>query len=101
MPDSAAARRIVLSPAARTDIREALQWGREWFGERAVGRYRVPLKQAFGTLRWIRSLRDREPGLNLSKGFALIILFSAADGREVSGSRRRAISWSIGRGTMR
>ena len=47
MHDSVAPRRIVLSPEARSDIREAARWGREWFGERAVRRYRVLVEQAF------------------------------------------------------
>jgi toxin ParE1/3/4 len=38
--------RIVLSPDAQRDIREALKWSRERFGERAAVRYRDLLKQA-------------------------------------------------------
>jgi len=37
---------IVLAPAAREDIREALVWSLEQFGERAAARYRELVKQA-------------------------------------------------------
>ena len=46
MPDSARPWRIVFSPSAQSDIDEALRWGHEWFGERAVQRYRILLRQA-------------------------------------------------------
>lgn len=46
MPESGPAIRIVLAPAARGDIREALIWSEERFGERAAARYRDLLKQA-------------------------------------------------------
>jgi toxin ParE1/3/4 len=39
-------RRVVLAPSARSDIREALKWSRERFGERAAVRYRDLVKQA-------------------------------------------------------
>lgn len=45
-PDSGRPLRIVLSPAARRDIREALQWSRTRFGERAAFRYHSLLRQA-------------------------------------------------------
>ena len=38
--------RIILAPAARRDIREALKWSEEKFGSRAAERYRALLKQA-------------------------------------------------------
>src|ERR1035438_7375795 len=38
--------RIILAPAARNDIREALLWSQRRFGERAAGRCQVLLKQA-------------------------------------------------------
>jgi toxin ParE1/3/4 len=44
--DSAGLFRIVLSPAARIDIRQALKWSQEKFGERTAARYRALLKQA-------------------------------------------------------
>ena len=37
---------VVLAPAARNDIREALKWSEERFGKRAALRYRALLKQA-------------------------------------------------------
>lgn len=46
MPESGGPLRIVLAPAARSDIREALMWSQERFGERAARRYRDLLKQA-------------------------------------------------------
>ena len=45
-PDSGQSLRVVLSPAARSDIREALQWSRSRFGERAALRYHSLLRQA-------------------------------------------------------
>ena len=38
--------RVVLSAAARADIRDVLIWSRDKFGERAAARYRDLLKQA-------------------------------------------------------
>jgi toxin ParE1/3/4 len=38
--------RVILAPAARRDIREALKWSEEKFGSRAAQRYRALLKQA-------------------------------------------------------
>jgi toxin ParE1/3/4 len=38
--------RIVLAPAAQSDIREVLIWSQDRFGERAAARYRDLLKQA-------------------------------------------------------
>lgn len=46
MPEPARDLRIVLSPVARRDIREALTWSQERFGERAARRYGELLKQA-------------------------------------------------------
>jgi toxin ParE1/3/4 len=46
VPESARPLRIVLAPAARSDIREALMWIQERFGERGAARYRDLLKQA-------------------------------------------------------
>ncbi len=46
MPKPRAHLRIVLAPAAQTDVREALIWSQERFGERAAVRYRDVLKQA-------------------------------------------------------
>jgi len=46
VPESGGGRHIVLAPAARNDIREALLWSQERFGERAAARYRGLLKQA-------------------------------------------------------
>lgn len=46
MPESGRRLRIVLSPSARSDIREALLWSQERFGERTAARYRDLLKQA-------------------------------------------------------
>jgi toxin ParE1/3/4 len=46
VPEAGRPRRIVLAPSARADIREALIWSRERFGERAAARYRDLLKQA-------------------------------------------------------
>ena len=37
---------VVLAPAARNDIREALKWSEERFGKRAALRYQALLKQA-------------------------------------------------------
>jgi toxin ParE1/3/4 len=45
-PKSGKPLRVVLSPAAQSDIREALLWSRQRFGERAAIRYRELLKQA-------------------------------------------------------
>ena len=39
-------RRIILAPAARVDIRQALIWSQERFGERAAVRYGDLIKQA-------------------------------------------------------
>ncbi len=38
--------RLVLAPSARADIREALIWSRDRFGESAAERYRDLIKQA-------------------------------------------------------
>jgi toxin ParE1/3/4 len=38
--------RIVLAPATWSDIREALAWSQERFGERAAARYAALLRQA-------------------------------------------------------
>ena len=46
MPKSGARPQIVLAPAARRDIREALKWSEEKFGSRAAQRYGALLKQA-------------------------------------------------------
>lgn len=46
MPESGRPLRIVLAPAARSDVREALMWSQERFGERTAARYRDLLKQA-------------------------------------------------------
>jgi toxin ParE1/3/4 len=46
VPESGRPLRIVLAPAARSDIREALIWSQGRFGERAAARYRDLLKQA-------------------------------------------------------
>ncbi|HUI53982.1 MAG TPA: type II toxin-antitoxin system RelE/ParE family toxin [Bryobacteraceae bacterium] len=46
MDESGGPRRVVLSPAARNDIRETLIWSQEQFGKRAAARYRELLKQA-------------------------------------------------------
>ena len=46
MPESERPCRVVLAPAARKDIREALIWSQERFGERAAARFRELLKQA-------------------------------------------------------
>jgi len=45
VPEPGNALRIVLAPIARIDIREALIWSRERFGEGAAARYRELLKQ--------------------------------------------------------
>jgi toxin ParE1/3/4 len=45
VPEPGGRLRIVLAPAARSDIREALVWSQERFGERAATRYRDLLKQ--------------------------------------------------------
>lgn len=45
MPEYGGLPRVVLAPAARSDIREALMWSQERFGERAAARYRSLLKQ--------------------------------------------------------
>jgi toxin ParE1/3/4 len=46
MPEPDERYRVVLSPLASSDIRAALIWSRERFGERAAARYRDLLKQA-------------------------------------------------------
>lgn len=46
VPEAGGRVRIVLAPIARSDIREALIWSQERFGERASARYRALLKQA-------------------------------------------------------
>jgi toxin ParE1/3/4 len=46
VPESPRQCRVVLAPPARNDIREALVWRRECFGEREAARYRDLLKQA-------------------------------------------------------
>ena len=46
MPEKGTPLRIVLTPSARHDIREALKWTLATFGERAALRYRELLKQA-------------------------------------------------------
>ena len=50
MPESARPLRIVLAPAARSDIREASMWSQERFGDRAARRYRDLLKQALSDI---------------------------------------------------
>ncbi len=46
MRRSRAGLKVILAPAARRDIREALKWSEEKFGSRAAQRYRALLKQA-------------------------------------------------------
>jgi toxin ParE1/3/4 len=46
VPETGIPQRIILSPSARTDIREVLLWSQERFGQRAAMRYRDLLKQA-------------------------------------------------------
>jgi len=41
---------VRLSPSARSDIREALIWSRERFGETAAARYRKLLQQAIADI---------------------------------------------------
>ncbi len=79
MREAGGPRRVVLAPAARRDIREALAWSQERFGERAAGRYRDLLKQA---LRDIASNPER-PGSRgrpeLARGVRTYHLFFSRD----------------------
>jgi toxin ParE1/3/4 len=50
VPESGGPRRVVLAPAVRSDIRAALMWSQERFGQRAALRYRELLKQALRDL---------------------------------------------------
>jgi toxin ParE1/3/4 len=71
--------RIVVAPVARSDIREALIWSRERFGESAAARYRALLPQA---LRDISADPDR-PGSkerpDLARGIRTYHLFFSRD----------------------
>lgn len=79
MPESGRRLRIVLSPSARSDIREALLWSQERFGERTAARYRDLLKQA---LRDIAANPER-PGsrerAELARGIRTYHLFFSRD----------------------
>lgn len=79
MPESGRPLRIVLAPAARSDIREALMCSQERFGERAAARYRDLLKQA---LRDIAADPER-PGSkerpDLARGVRTYHLFFSRD----------------------
>lgn len=79
VPESGRILRIVLAPAARTDIREALMWSQERFGERAAARYGDLLKQA---LRDIAADPER-PGSkerpDLARGVRTYHLFFSRD----------------------
>ena len=46
MPEAGGRLRVVLAPSARHDIREALIWSKERFGQLAAERYRELIKQA-------------------------------------------------------
>jgi toxin ParE1/3/4 len=78
-PKSAKLLKIVLVPAARSDIREALAWSQEHFGERAAVRYRNLIKQA---IRDITSNPER-PGsverAELARGVHTYHLFLSRD----------------------
>jgi toxin ParE1/3/4 len=79
VPESGRRLRIVLSPSARSDIREALLWSQERFGERTAARYRDLLKQA---LRDIAADPER-PGsrerAELARGIRTYHLFFSRD----------------------
>lgn len=71
--------RVVVAPLARSDIREALIWSQERFGESAAARYRALLKQA---LRDIAADPER-PGSkerpDLARGIRTYHLFFSRD----------------------
>ena len=46
MAKSGSPPKVILAPAAQDDMREALKWSEEKFGERAAWRYKALLKQA-------------------------------------------------------
>ncbi|MCU0248395.1 MAG: type II toxin-antitoxin system RelE/ParE family toxin [Bryobacter sp.] len=79
MADSGGRPRIVLSPSAQSDIREALLWSRERFGENAAERYRDLIKQA---LRDIAADPERPGAANrpdLANGIRTYHLFFSRD----------------------
>lgn len=79
MPDPGGRPRIVLSPSAWNDIREALLWSRERFGENAAERYRALIQQA---LRDIAADPDRPGSANradLARGIRTYHLFFSRD----------------------
>jgi len=77
--EHAGSRRIVLAPAAQGDIRQALLWSRERFGERAAVRYRELLKQAICDI----AAEPRQPGSlarpELAPGIRTCHLFFSRD----------------------
>ena len=79
MPEAGGRVRIVVAPFARSDIREALIWSQERFGESASARYRALLKQA---LRYIAADPER-PGSkerpDLARGIRTYHLFFSRD----------------------
>jgi len=80
--------RIILAPAARRDIREALKWSEEKFGSRAAQRYRALLKQALRDI----AVDPERPGSmerpELSTGARTFHLRFSRDRARASGSVR-------------
>lgn len=79
MSESGGRVRIVVTPLARSDIREALIWSQERFGESATARYRALLKQA---LRDITADPDRPGSMerpDLARGIRTYHLFVSRD----------------------
>lgn len=82
--------RVVLAPSARNDIREAVIWNQERFGEHAAQRYRDLIKQALRDLvadpqrPGLAERRDIAPGIRTYHLF-----FSRERARGASGVVKR------------
>jgi plasmid stabilization system protein ParE len=76
---------VVLAPAAQSDIRDALMWRQERFGERAAMPYRNLLRQAIHDV----AADQQRPGSQARPDLARSSLGTAGKPRHFLGYRRR------------
>jgi toxin ParE1/3/4 len=79
VPESGRRLRVVLSPSARSDIREALLWSQERFGERTAARYRDLLKQALRDIAADPERAGSRERAELARGIRTYHLFFSRD----------------------
>jgi toxin ParE1/3/4 len=79
--------RLNLAPRARTDIREALLWSNERFGERAAIRYRELIRQALHDIADDPERPGSKPRSDLGRGIRTYhLFFSRGRVRDVAGA---------------